>query len=143
MGLFGKGKKKESEEKKIENEVQNSEEAKMEETKMEETEFAKLEGHLTVRIFCSAGASTSLFAVNVQKAMDAKGFDGDIKAYSASTVSENGASADIILIGPQSRFLKPDVEKKFPEKTVSVVPPQVFGAMNGEKGLAYIISLLK
>ena len=120
----------------------------MQETQNQKTSAAvndevKAEGHLTVRIFCSAGASTSLFATKVQKTMDDKNFDGDIKAYSASTISENGAAANVILIGPQSRFILKDVEEKFPDKTVSVVPPQIFGAMDGEKGLEYILSLLK
>ncbi len=138
MGLFGKKKEVKTAE------TAAAANAEAQEAKTENTErpASGPQGHLTVRIFCSAGASTSLFASTVQKVMDAKGFDGEIKAYSASTINENGVSADVILIGPQSRFLEPNVKKMFPDKKVAVVPPQIFGAMNGEKGLEYILSLI-
>ncbi|SEP02205.1 PTS system, cellobiose-specific IIB component [Paenibacillus sophorae] len=133
MGLFGFGKKK-----------GESIKADIVKEKVQEKESVepKFEGHLTVRIFCSAGASTSLWARNVQKAMDEKGLDAEIRAYSTSVVYEEGVKADVILIGPQTRYVEQDVKNKFPEKKVAVVPVQIFGLMNGEKGLEFIISLL-
>jgi PTS system cellobiose-specific IIB component len=143
MGLFKFGKKKEKEEAKVV-------ETKVEEVKAEATPVVEeaapkaastREGHLTVRIFCSAGASTSLWAQNVQKAMDAASFDGDIQAYSISVVDDEAKDADIVLIGPQTRYMENEVKAKFPDKTVAVVPMQTFGLMNGEKGLEFIETL--
>jgi len=139
MGLFGFGKKKE--EKKVAPVVDKKE------TVVAETPAApkapKAEGERVVcRIFCSAGASTSLWAQNVQKAMDAAGRDMEIKAYSISVIDDEAGVADVILIGPQTRYVENDVKAKFPDKTVAVVPMQTFGLMNGEQGLKFIDSLL-
>ncbi|MDR2465252.1 MAG: PTS sugar transporter subunit IIB [Streptococcaceae bacterium] len=140
MGLFGFGKKKVKEEVKVE-EVKAVVETPAETAT--ETAAASTEGHLDVRIFCSAGASTSLWAQNVQKAVDAKGRDLDVKAFSISVLADEAEKADVILIGPQTRYVENEVKEKYPNKTVAVVPMQTFGLMNGEKGLEFIDSLSK
>jgi PTS system cellobiose-specific IIB component len=139
MGLFGFGKKKEEKAVEVKPAV---EETKVEEVKAEAPKAPTPEGHLTVRIFCSAGASTSLWAQNVQKSMDAQSRDMDIKAYSISVLDDEADEADVILIGPQTRYVENDVKAKYPNKTVAVVPMQTFGLMNGDKGLEFIDTLI-
>lgn len=143
MGLFGFGKKK-KEEQATPAPVQKVEEVKQEAaTEAPATPAApKTEGRIVARIFCSAGASTSLWAQNVQKEMDAQGRDMEIKAFSISVIDDEAPAADVVLIGPQTRYVEKDVKAKYPDKIVAVVPMQTFGLMNGADGLKFIDSLL-
>ncbi|SKA02501.1 Phosphotransferase system cellobiose-specific component IIB [Pilibacter termitis] len=138
MALFGFGKKKEENTAPVAEKVEVKEEAV--ETPAAPT--TSPEGHVDVRIFCSAGASTSLWAQNVQKSMDAQGRDMTIKAFSISVLDDEATDTDIILIGPQTRYVENDVKAKYPNKIVAVVPMQTFGLMNGDKGLEFIDTLL-
>lgn len=97
---------------------------------------------LKVKIFCVGGFSTSLWALNVTKEMQKQNFSGEVTAYPVSDAKNEGGDADIILLGPQTRYLLGEVETNFADKKVSVVPFEIFGQANGEKGLAYIKTLL-
>ncbi|MDR2832831.1 MAG: hypothetical protein LBV67_03855 [Streptococcaceae bacterium] len=137
MGLFGFGKKKKEEVKPVAAPV-------AEKTVAAPTPIVKEDGEkIVARIFCAAGASTSLWAQNVQKAMDAQGRNMEIRAFSISVIDEEAGAADIVLIGPQTRYVENDVKAKFPDKTVAVVPMQTFGLMNGDQGLKFIDTLIK
>lgn len=94
-------------------------------------------------IFCSAGASTSLWAAKAQKVANEQGKQIEIKAHTIAIVADEGAKADIILIGPQARYMEKKVKAQFPEKPVSVVPMQIFGLMNGEDSLDYIETVIE
>jgi PTS system cellobiose-specific IIB component len=95
----------------------------------------------TVRIFCSAGMSTSLFAQKMQQEAEKRGLDFDVEAYGLAEVDAEGPKADVILIGPQARYMVNEVSKKFPNTPVKDVPMQVFGLMQGDKGLDLAIEL--
>ncbi|GFH43388.1 PTS sugar transporter subunit IIB [Lactococcus hodotermopsidis] len=96
----------------------------------------------TVRIFCSAGMSTSLFAQKIQQEADARGLDFDVEAYGLAEIDTEGPKADVILIGPQARYMVAEVTKKFPDTPVKDVPMQMFGLMQGDKGLDLALELI-
>lgn len=101
----------------------------------------------TIMLVCAAGMSTSLMVSKMQKAAASKGIDADIFAVSASEADSYLADkkVDVLLLGPQVRFMK----KQFEEKvlplgiSVDVINMTDYGMMNGEKVLEQAIKLIK
>jgi PTS system cellobiose-specific IIB component len=62
----------------------------------------------TIMLVCSAGMSTSLLVTKMQKAAEEKGIDAEIFAVSASDADNNleSKNVDVLLLGPQVRFMK-------------------------------------
>ena len=81
----------------------------------------------TIMLVCSAGMSTSLLVTKMQKAAEAKGID-----------------SDVLLLGPQVRFMKADFEKRLEPKGIplDVINMADYGMMNGEKVLDQAITLI-
>ena len=100
----------------------------------------------TIMLVCSAGMSTSLLVTKMQKAAEAKGIDSDILAVSASDADNNLANkdVDVLLLGPQVRFMKADFEKRLEPKGIplDVINMADYGMMNGEKVLDQAITLI-
>lgn len=101
----------------------------------------------TIMLVCSAGMSTSLLVTKMQKAAEAKGMDADIFAVSASEADQHLESkpVDVLLLGPQVRFMKSQFEQKLEPKGIplEVINMADYGMMNGEKVLAQAESLMK
>lgn len=100
----------------------------------------------TIMLVCSAGMSTSLLVTKMQEAATNKGYEVEIFATSSSeadTKIEN-SKIDVLLLGPQVRFMKEQFEKKLADKRipVSVINMQDYGMMNGEKVLEQAESLI-
>lgn len=100
----------------------------------------------TIMLVCSAGMSTSLLVTKMQKAADAQGIESDIFAVSASEADNSLATkdVDVLLLGPQVRFMKGDFEKRLAPKGIplEVINMADYGMMNGEKVLAQAIELI-
>lgn len=100
----------------------------------------------TIMLVCSAGMSTSLLVTKMQKAADAQGLEADIFAVSASDADNNLESKDVnvLLLGPQVRFMKGDFEKRLAPKGIplDVINMSDYGMMNGEKVLAQALQLI-
>ncbi|KAF1304870.1 MULTISPECIES: PTS sugar transporter subunit IIB [Enterococcus] len=100
----------------------------------------------TIMLVCSAGMSTSLLVTKMQKAAEAKGMDADIFAVAASDADNNleAKNVDVLLLGPQVRFMKAQFEQKLAPKGIpfDVINMSDYGMMNGEKVLAQAEKLM-
>lgn len=100
----------------------------------------------TIMLVCSAGMSTSLLVTKMQKAADAEGIEADIFAVSASDADNNLANkpVDVLLLGPQVRFMKADFEKRLESKGIplDIINMADYGMMNGEKVLQQALQLI-
>lgn len=100
----------------------------------------------TIMLVCSAGMSTSLLVSKMQKAA-AENYDSEIFAVGASEADSmlESKPVDVLMLGPQVRFMKDEFEKKVADKDipVEVINMQDYGMMNGEKVLATAKILLK
>ncbi|WP_272537372.1 PTS sugar transporter subunit IIB [Caldifermentibacillus hisashii] len=100
----------------------------------------------TIMLVCSAGMSTSLLVTKMQKAAEAKNIEADIFAISASEVDSTleKKNIDVLLLGPQVRFMKAQFEKKLQGKNIPVesINMQHYGMMNGEKVLEEALKLI-
>lgn len=101
----------------------------------------------TIMLVCSAGMSTSLLVTKMQKAAEDKGIEADIFAVSASEADQHieSKNVDVLLLGPQVRFMKTQFEQKLAPKGIplDIINMADYGMMNGEKVLAQAESLMK
>ena len=70
---------------------------------------------ITIMLVCSAGMSTSLLVSKMQKSAESKGLKAEIFANSANEADKTLRSkeVDVLLLGPQVRFMKSQFEKQF------------------------------
>lgn len=85
-----------------------------------------------IRLFCSAGMSTSLVVSRMRKEAAAEGLEYDIEAYSIQQEKEKGADADCILLGPQVRYTLKQVDDLFPDKPKAVIDMRAYGMMDAK-----------
>lgn len=100
----------------------------------------------TIMLVCSAGMSTSLLVTKMQKAAEEQNMQADIFAVSASEVDNSMAqkNIDVLLLGPQVRYMKDHFEKKLKGNNIPVdtIDMQHYGMMNGEKVLEQALELI-
>ena len=101
----------------------------------------------TIMLVCSAGMSTSLLVTKMQKSAEEKGIESEIFAVSASEADQQieTKKVDVLLLGPQVRFMKAQFEKKLEPKNIplDVIDMKDYGMMNGEKVLAVALKLIE
>ena len=101
----------------------------------------------TIMLVCSAGMSTSLLVSKMQKAAAAENYDSEIFAVGASEADSmlESKPVDVLMLGPQVRFMKDEFEKKVADKDipVEVINMQDYGMMNGEKVLQQAFDLIE
>ena len=101
----------------------------------------------TIMLVCSAGMSTSLLVTKMEKAAEARGIDAEIFAVSASEADSNleSKNIDVMLLGPQVRFMKAQFEPKVAAKGIplDIKNMQDYGMMNGDKVLDQALSMMK
>lgn len=93
---------------------------------------------ITIVLFCGGGMSTSLLAAKMREAAKAEGLEVSAEAYSLSQVESIGPTADIILLGPQVRHQKDQVQAKCPDKVIEVIDMVAYGMVDGKKVIAQV-----
>lgn len=100
----------------------------------------------TIMLVCSAGMSTSLLVSRMKKVAEKENIESDIFAISASEVDHtiSKKSIDVLLLGPQVRYMKAQFEKKLKPKNIPVetIDMKDYGMMNGEKVLEQAMKLI-
>ena len=100
----------------------------------------------TIMLVCAAGMSTSLLVSKMQKAAEERGLEADIFADSANEADNSleNKDVDVLLLGPQVRFMRSQFEKKVEGKgiPVEVINMQDYGMVNGEKVLDAALELI-
>ena len=100
----------------------------------------------TIMLVCAAGMSTSLMVNKMKKSAEEKGLDADIFAVSASEADEylSSRKIDVLLLGPQVRFMKSQFETKVAPLGIrlGVINMTDYGMMKGEKVLEEAIRLM-
>lgn len=98
-----------------------------------------------ILLVCSAGMSTSLLVSKMEKAAEEKGIECNIKAVGEADVKEYIGKIDVLLLGPQVRFLLSKFKANLSDKNISVevINTVDYGIMNGEKVLERALDLIK
>jgi len=98
-----------------------------------------------IMLVCVAGMSTSLLVSKMQKAAQEQNIEADIYAIAESEVDKILATkkADVLLLGPQVRYLKGTFETKYKDHfPVDVINMMDYGMMNGENVLKQALKLI-
>lgn len=99
---------------------------------------------VNILLVCSAGMSTSMLVKRMQESADAKGIEANIWSVGDANSKDASEKADIILLGPQVRYLKSKTEKMVNGRVpVEVIDMRVYGSMNGEKALDSALKTLE
>lgn len=101
----------------------------------------------TIMLVCAAGMSTSLLVTKMENAAKSQEIEAKIFALSASEADpliEQGG-IDVILLGPQVRFMFKQFEEKASQQNIpiAIIDMQDYGTMNGEKVFATALEMLK
>ncbi len=97
-----------------------------------------------IMLVCSAGMSTSLLVLKMNEAAAKLGYKVNIFAASEAD-SKNYTDIDVILLGPQVRYLLSKMKEAMEPKgiPVAVIDSMNYGTMNGEAVLKQALDLIK
>ncbi|MBK1811275.1 PTS sugar transporter subunit IIB [Clostridium sp. YIM B02505] len=98
-----------------------------------------------ILLVCSAGMSTSLLVEKMQEAAIKKGVECSIEATGESDVKNYINDADVVLLGPQVRFLLSQLKENLAGSNipVEIIKTVDYGTMNGEKVLQRALELIE
>ncbi|MCP8969415.1 PTS sugar transporter subunit IIB [Ectobacillus ponti] len=94
---------------------------------------------MNILLCCAAGMSTSLLVTKMEKSAADQGKSCKIWAVPGDAVKNHINEADVLLLGPQVRFLLPQMKKLGAEKgiPVDVINPVHYGMCNGPEVLKF------
>jgi PTS system cellobiose-specific IIB component len=100
---------------------------------------------MNLLLVCSAGMSTSILVKRMEEAATAQSVEATIDAVSEADLKGKLEQAQVILIGPQVRYLKGQIEKQAQPYgiPVAVIDSVAYGTMDGAKVLAQAQALLE
>lgn len=94
---------------------------------------------MKILIMCIAGGTTSLVADKIKEAARKKNIkDINIDAHAIHEGNALAPNYDFLLLGPHVGFKQQEFENQFPDKYIAVIPPIMFGRMDGN-GILKII----
>lgn len=93
-------------------------------------------------LLCNAGMSTSILVTKMRKVAKETGYECEINAYPMSEAETVGATADVILLGPQVRFNLKNVKKACPQIPVEAINTMDYGMIKGDKVLEFAKRLI-
>ncbi|MBO8435189.1 MAG: PTS sugar transporter subunit IIB [Tyzzerella sp.] len=89
---------------------------------------------MKILLACASGMSTSLLVNKMKEAASEQNIDVEIWAVGQEMVEEEMKKADVLLFGPQMRFLKTKFASKAKELNLplDVIPPVSYGRCDGK-----------
>jgi PTS system cellobiose-specific IIB component len=98
---------------------------------------------MNILLCCAAGMSTSLLVSKMEKAAREQGLQCRIWAVSGSEVRDHIDQADVLLIGPQVRYMLKQLQELGKEKgvPVDVINTVHYGMCNGEAVLKAAVAM--
>lgn len=102
-------------------------------------------GMLVIKILlaCSAGMSTSLLENSMKEYAKNNNIEVDIIAKSSGEAKNFVDNYEIILLGPQVRYMENTFKQMAKGKPVVVIPPQVYAMAKGEECFKLVLEHLK
>jgi PTS system cellobiose-specific IIB component len=100
---------------------------------------------MKILLCCSAGMSTSLLVTKMDSAAAKQGVKVSITAIAEVEIKDYWDKTDVLLLGPQVRFLLNKLKTEGDRRgiPVEVINSMDYGLMNGEKVLSQALHLLE
>lgn len=97
-----------------------------------------------IMLCCSAGMSTSLLVKKMQAEADKRHLDVSIKAFGAAEFDEQVRNYEVVLLGPQVKYMLSDFQERakpfgVPVETIAMTD---YGMQRGDKVLDFALSLI-
>ncbi len=86
-------------------------------------------------LICAAGMSTSLLVMRMEKAAAETGYECKIAAYPAAEGPSVIPGADVVMLGPQVKYMLSKWKKQYPEKIIEAIDVRIYGMVDGAKAL--------
>ncbi|WP_077358802.1 PTS sugar transporter subunit IIB [Virgibacillus halodenitrificans] len=98
---------------------------------------------MKIILVCSAGMSTSILVNKMRKAAEDRGMDAEINAIAESQLKNNLEGLDVVLVGPQVRYLEKKIKQQLEPQgiKVAIIDQIAYGMMQGDKVLDQAIEL--
>lgn len=96
-----------------------------------------------VLLICGAGASSGFMAAAIRKAAKKRKMEMSVSARSESQLNEYIDKTDILLIGPHLAYMEADITAETAGKNVkvAVIPQLIYGTIDGNKALDFILEM--
>lgn len=97
-----------------------------------------------ILLACSSGMSTSLLVKKMEEEAEGRGIDVKIWAVAQDKAVKELENTDVLLIGPQMRFMKKKYGKVADELGVplDVINPVAYGRVDGKAVLDHALKLI-
>lgn len=97
-----------------------------------------------ILLACSSGMSTSLLVSKMKEVAKEKGIEAEIWAVAQDKVPKEMERADVLLIGPQMRFMKKKLAAVAEQVGIplDVIDPVAYGRIDGEAVLNKALELI-
>ncbi|KAB8306026.1 MULTISPECIES: PTS sugar transporter subunit IIB [Rahnella] len=97
-----------------------------------------------IMLCCSAGMSTSLLVRKMKEVAAQRGEDVQIDAFGASEFDEKFRDYQVVLLGPQVRYMQADLSKRAAEFNipVEVINMMDYGMQRGDNVLDFAFGLI-
>ena len=98
-----------------------------------------------IMLCCSAGMSTSLLVKKMVAEAEKRQLPVDIKAFGAAEFDEQVSKYQVVLLGPQVKYMLQTLSDKAATKGIPVQPIDMmdYGMQRGDKVLDYALSLIE
>lgn len=98
---------------------------------------------MKILLVCSAGMSTSMLVNKMRKSAEDRNIEAEINAVPEAELKNKLEGLDVILIGPQVRYLEKKIKEQAEPKgiKVDVINQMAYGLMQGDKVLDQAIEL--
>ncbi|MCM3758421.1 MULTISPECIES: PTS sugar transporter subunit IIB [Sporosarcina] len=98
---------------------------------------------MKIILVCSAGMSTSMLVKKMRDSAEARNLDVEISAVAESQLKNNLENLDVVLIGPQVRYLEKKIKQQLEPQgiKVDIINQLAYGMMKGDKVLDQAIEL--
>ena len=96
-----------------------------------------------VLLICSQGASTSMLYKKISDYALSQGEELYVHATSLAAAPDIIEEADVVLIGPQIRYMLNKVKDMAIDKPVEAIAMEAYGMMDGEKVYKQVMMMLE
>ncbi|MDO4595007.1 MAG: PTS sugar transporter subunit IIB [Tissierellia bacterium] len=83
-----------------------------------------------ITLFCAGGMSTSMLVKKMQQYCEKEGYEYEISAKASTLLKDEGKKADVILLGPQVRFMKDEASKL--NVPFGIIDTRAYGMMDAK-----------
>lgn len=93
---------------------------------------------MNVLLICSQGASTASMCKRIEDAAAKEGVELETKAVAIAMMEDYIGWADVVLVGPQIRFMLEKVRAAAGDTPVEAIDMMAYGMMDGAKVLQQV-----